>query len=103
MATVVGMPKLGTTMTEAAIERWLKEEGDWVEKGEPLVCILTEKVSYEYESPASGILRKIVRDVDQVVPVFETIAVIGSAEEDISHLLPPKRPAEERKERKPAE
>ena len=43
MATVVVMPKLGLTMTEGTIEKWLKGEGDEVEKGEPLVCILTEK------------------------------------------------------------
>jgi pyruvate dehydrogenase E2 component (dihydrolipoamide acetyltransferase) len=45
MATVVVMPKLGLTMTEGSIETWLKSEGERVEKGEPLVVIMTEKVT----------------------------------------------------------
>lgn len=64
MATIVEMPRLGATMTGGTIEQWLKNEGDWVNKGEPLVCILTEKVSYEYESPGSGFLRKILRGLN---------------------------------------
>ena len=101
MATAVVLPRLGLTMIEGTIEKWLKKEGDRIEKGEPLVCIQTEKVSYEYESPASGVLRKIVREVNEVVPVSETIAIIGSAEEDISALLPLQLPPRERKEEKP--
>jgi len=54
MATVVIMPKLGLTMTEGSIEKWLKQEGDRVEKGEPLVEIITEKLNFQYEAPASA-------------------------------------------------
>lgn len=103
MATVVLMPKLGLTMTEGTIVEWLKREGDKVEKGEPLVCILTEKVSYEYESPSSGILKKILRGVNEVVAVTEPIAVIAGAEENISDLELPRILAPEMKAERPLE
>jgi len=51
MATTVIMPKLGLTMTEGTIEKWLKQEGDCVEKGELLVEIITEKINFQYEAP----------------------------------------------------
>ena len=101
MATVVVMPKLGLTMTEGTIEKWLKGEGDQVEKGEPLVCILTEKISYEYESPASGVLRKILRPANELIPVTEPIAVIAEASEDISGLEVSEASAGVREEERP--
>lgn len=87
MATVVTMPKLGATMTEGTILGWYKKEGERVNKEEALVCILTEKVNYEYESPASGILRKILRLPKDIVNVSDPIAIIGTADEDITHLI----------------
>jgi len=69
MVTVGVMPKLGFTMTEDTIESWLKPEGEWVEKGGPLLVIMTEKVTYEYEAPASGILRVILHREGEVVPL----------------------------------
>ena len=77
MATTVIMPKLGLTMKEGTIEKWLKQEGDRVEKGEPLVEIITEKLNFQYESPASGILRKILHPEGKVVPVTTPIAIIA--------------------------
>jgi pyruvate dehydrogenase E2 component (dihydrolipoamide acetyltransferase) len=86
MATVVVMPKLGLTMTEGSIESWLKSEGERVEKGEPLVVIMTEKVTYEYEAPASGILRAILHREGEIVPVARPIAVIGTSEEKLPEI-----------------
>lgn len=86
MATTVIMPKLGLTMTEGTIEKWLKEEGDRVEKGEPLVEILTEKINFQYESPASGILRRILHREGEVVPVAAPIAVIADEEEILPEI-----------------
>ena len=86
MATVVVMPKLGLTMTEGSIESWVKSEGERVEKGEPLVVIMTEKVTYEYEAPASGILRAIHHREGEVVPVAKPIAVIGASEEALPDI-----------------
>lgn len=77
MATTVIMPKLGLTMKEGTIEKWLKQEGDRVKKGEPLVEIITEKLNFQYESPASGILRKILHPEGKVVPVTTPIAIIA--------------------------
>jgi pyruvate dehydrogenase E2 component (dihydrolipoamide acetyltransferase) len=77
MATTVVMPKLGLTMTEGQIEKWLKQEGDHVEKGEPLVEIITEKINFQYESPASGILRRILHHEGEVIPVADPIAIIA--------------------------
>lgn len=77
MSTTVIMPKLGLTMTEGTIEKWLKQEGDRVEKGEPLVEIITEKINFQYESPASGILRKILHHEGETVAVTTPIAIIA--------------------------
>ena len=59
--TNVIVPKAGgVTTTKANVVRWLKREGDTVRKGEPLVELLTDKTSYELDSPAAGLLRKIL-------------------------------------------
>jgi len=96
MATTVIMPKLGLTMTEGTIERWLKQEGDRVEKGEPLVEIITEKINFQYESPASGILRKILHHEGETVPVTTPIAIIAEEGEAVAEveMVKPEVPAE---------
>ncbi|KKR30075.1 MAG: biotin attachment protein [Candidatus Schekmanbacteria bacterium RBG_16_38_11] len=76
MSVDVVMPKLGLTMEEGSVVRWLKNEGDRVEKGEVILVVETEKVEYELESPASGMLKKIIGQVEQVYPVGEVMAVI---------------------------
>ncbi|PIV24144.1 MAG: hypothetical protein COZ69_00650 [Deltaproteobacteria bacterium CG_4_8_14_3_um_filter_45_9] len=86
MATTVIMPKLGLTMTEGTIEKWLKQEGDRVEKGEPLVEIITEKINFQYESPASGILQKILHHEGEVVPVTTPIAIIAEEGESLAEV-----------------
>lgn len=83
MATIVMMPKIGDHMTEGIIESWLKSEGEWVEKGEPLVAIMTEKISLELEAPASGILRIILHKEGEVVPVGAPIAFIAAMDEEL--------------------
>jgi pyruvate dehydrogenase E2 component (dihydrolipoamide acetyltransferase) len=96
MATTVIMPKLGLTMTEGTIEKWLKQEGDRVEKGEPLVEIITEKINFQYESPASGILRKILHHEGEVVPVTTPIAIIAEEGEALPEFeaIKPEVPVE---------
>jgi pyruvate dehydrogenase E2 component (dihydrolipoamide acetyltransferase) len=86
MATTVIMPKLGLTMTEGTIEKWLKQEGDRVEKGEPLVEIITEKINFQYESPASGILQKILHHEGEVIPVTTPIAIIAEEGEAMAEV-----------------
>ena len=87
MATVVTMPKLGTTMMSGVILKWLKKEGERVEKGEPLLEIQTDKVNMEEEAYESGVLLKILAPEGTEVPVNQPIAVIGVEGEDISSLL----------------
>ena len=86
MATIVKMPKLGTTMTEGTIVKWLKNEGDPVEKGEIYVEIQTDKVNIEDEAEASGILRKIIVKEGETVKVGEPIAIIAEADEELPDL-----------------
>ncbi|HEU0001800.1 MAG TPA: lipoyl domain-containing protein, partial [Ktedonobacteraceae bacterium] len=56
----VEMPKMGDTMEEGKILRWIKHEGDPVKKGESLAEVETDKVNIEIEAFASGVLRKIL-------------------------------------------
>ena len=71
------MPKLGQTMEEGKIIKWLKKEGERVEKGEPLIEIETDKTILEVEARGSGVLRKILAREDDVVPVTKTIGYIA--------------------------
>ncbi len=86
MAEKVIMPKQGLQMTEGTILQWFYTEGDEVKEGEPLFEIETDKLTIEIESPASGTLLKIIKDVDEVVPITETVGIIGEKGEDISAL-----------------
>ncbi len=83
MATEVKLPRLGQGMESGTVVRWLKQEGEQVEKGEPLYELDTEKVTQEVEAEASGVLLKIAVQEGEV-PVGQTIAVIGEQGEDVS-------------------
>lgn len=86
MATIVKMPKLGTTMTEGTIIKWLKSEGDPVKKGEIYVEIQTDKVNIEDEAETSGVLRKIIAKEGETIKVGEPIAIIAEADEELPDL-----------------
>ncbi|MFZ5945703.1 MAG: dihydrolipoamide acetyltransferase family protein [Bacillota bacterium] len=83
MATEVIMPKLGLTMTEGTIVKWIKREGEKVEAGEPLVEILSDKSSFDLEAPETGVLLKIVYQDGAVVPVVEVIGYLGQPGEKL--------------------
>jgi pyruvate dehydrogenase E2 component (dihydrolipoamide acetyltransferase) len=85
MATEVKLPRLGQGMESGTIVRWLKAEGDKVEKGEPLYELDTEKVTQEVEAEASGVLLKIAVSEGEV-EVGRTIAVIGEQGEDVPEV-----------------
>ena len=77
----VKMPKLGLTMVEGKIVEWKKKEGENVRKGEILLVIETEKISYDYDSPESGIIGRIVVQEGQTALVGATLAyILGSGE-----------------------
>src|SRR4051812_34607493 len=81
MATEVKLPRLGQGMESGTIVKWLKSEGDAVEKGEALYELDTDKVTQEVEAEASGVLIKIAVSEGEV-PVGETIAFIGKEGEE---------------------
>lgn len=71
----------GITSTKAIVTRWLKQEGEKVRHGEPLVELETEKITYELESPEAGVLLKIVAKENVEVPVGDPLCQIGKAGE----------------------
>lgn len=76
--TNIIMPKLGESVTEGVVERWLKAEGDRIDREEPLVEVSTDKVTAEIPSPVAGILTKILVQPGQTVPVETPIALIDA-------------------------
>lgn len=85
MATPVTMPQMGYDMTEGSVQNWIKKEGDKVEKGEMIAEIETDKASVEMEAFASGVLKKIVVQPGQLVPVGTVIAVIADENEELDY------------------
>jgi 2-oxoglutarate dehydrogenase E2 component (dihydrolipoamide succinyltransferase) len=73
------LPKMGESVAEATITKWLKNEGDRVEADEPIVEIATDKVDSEVPAPEAGILGKRLVNEGDVVKVGQAIAVIASA------------------------
>jgi pyruvate dehydrogenase E2 component (dihydrolipoamide acetyltransferase) len=84
MATDISLPRLGQGMEAGTIVRWLKLEGDKVEKGEPLYELDTDKVTQEVEADASGVLLKILAGEGEEIEVGKRIAVIGEEGEDVA-------------------
>src|SRR2546423_13688403 len=82
MATEIKLPRLGQGMESGTIVKWLKSEGDKVQKGEPLYELDTDKVTQEVEADASGVLLKIAI-AEGEVEVGKTIAVIGEQGEAV--------------------
>lgn len=72
------MPKLGESVQEATIIRWLVKPGDMVKDDDPLLEIATDKVDSEIPSPVSGKVLKILFNENALVPVGEVIAVINT-------------------------
>lgn len=75
------MPKMGESVAEATVIRWLKEVGDTIEMDEPLMEIATDKVDSEIPSPVSGILAEQCCKADDVVQVGKPVAYISTEAE----------------------
>lgn len=86
MVTKVVMPKLSLTMKEGSVGKWYKKEGEPVEKGEPIVEIVSEKATYDLEAPASGVLRKIFVEEGVDALVNAVLAVITLPNETYSEI-----------------
>ena len=94
MASEVKLPRLGQGMESGTVTKWLKNEGDAVEKGEPLYEIDTDKVTQEVESDFARVLLKIALSAGEA-PVGQTIAWIGEAGEEIAAPKPELQPLPE--------
>jgi len=93
MAKEIVMPKLGLTMTEGTVSKWLKKVGDEVKEGEPLFEVETDKLTNTIEASASGVLRHIFVEEGTTVPLFAKLAIVAAADEDISALMGDAAPA----------
>ncbi len=76
MAVPVPMPRLGESVSEGTITRWLKKEGEQVEADEPLLEVSTDKVDTEIPSPIRGVVRSITVEEDETVDVGVVLCVI---------------------------
>ncbi|HEX9796842.1 MAG TPA: dihydrolipoamide acetyltransferase family protein [Anaerolineales bacterium] len=83
MAEVINMPKLGFDMAEGTLVRWVKSEGDRIERGEVLAEIETDKATVEVESQASGTILKLLAEEGAVLPIGKPIAVVGESGEEV--------------------
>jgi len=86
MAVDVTMPKLGLTMETGKIVEWKKNEGEQVQEKEVLLVVETEKITYDVESPATGILH-IISPIESEVPVTELIGVIAADKAEYDKIV----------------
>ena len=83
MAALVRFPKLGANVVEGAVSAWRRREGDSVRKGDPLVEIVTSKATFDVESPADGVLRRILAPEKSNLPVGYVLALVGEPGEEL--------------------
>ncbi|WP_067497825.1 2-oxoglutarate dehydrogenase, E2 component, dihydrolipoamide succinyltransferase [Actinoplanes sp. TFC3] len=98
MPVSVTMPRLGESVTEGTVTRWLKQEGERVEADEPLLEVSTDKVDTEIPSPAAGVLSRIVVGEDETADVGSELAVIAGDGEDAGSSAP--APAQQQEQQK---
>ncbi len=92
MAVDIQMPKMGESVQEGTILRWLKQPGESVERDEIIAEISTDKVDTEIPSPAAGVLLEIIAQENETVPVGQIIARLGEAGEVASTTAPLEAP-----------
>ncbi len=78
MAVKFGMPSLGHTMEKGRIIEWLKQEGDPLTKGEPLLVVETDKVTTEVEAPLDSVLLRVLAAADEERPIGATLALLSA-------------------------
>ena len=90
MATQVIMPKLGMAMSEGTVVKWLKNDGAKVRKGEPVVVVMSKKITYEVQAPADGIVRHVAqpKDVRGIGEVIGFITAPGEALPEVKLVAP---------------
>src|SRR5208337_1367041 len=88
MAVAVEMPKLGNTVEECLIARWLKQEGQVVSAGETVVEIETDKTSFEVAATVDGTVLAKFFEQGALVPVFTPLFVLGNPGENVEPFRP---------------
>ncbi len=88
MATPVEMPKLGNTVEDCLLSKWIKAKGESVAAGEIVAEIETDKATFEVPAPVAGVLLATFFEEGSLVPVFTNICVIGALGEDVSAFAP---------------
>ncbi|WP_298900194.1 dihydrolipoamide acetyltransferase family protein [uncultured Psychroserpens sp.] len=96
------MPKLGESITEAAIITWFKNVGDTIEEDEMLLEVATDKVDSEVPSNVSGVIEEILFDANEVIKIGETIAII-KADGDVAESKKQSKKADKKPEQKKTE
>jgi len=89
MPEEITMPKLSDTMEEGTVLKWFKKEGDYVQQGEVLFEVETDKAVMEVESFVSGVLSNILVQEGEKVPVGNPIAIIGG---ELDKVVPQEEP-----------
>ena len=102
MQITIDMPQVGESVVEGIIARWLKAPGDRLKKYEPLVEVVTDKVTMDVPSPVSGVLVRVLVNEGDTVPVGAPIAEVETEEASQSHPATTRRgPASAVQERVP--
>ena len=83
MLEQIKMPSMGATMEEGTIIGWKVKEGSQVKTGDILLELESDKSTFDFESPCDGVVRKIIANEGDVVPVQQTIAIIGDTGDEI--------------------
>ena len=103
MAVEIHVPELGESVADATVGRWLKQEGEAVKSGDPLVELETDKINFEVEAEQDGVLESIAKSEGETVGVGEVIGTIGEgdgteAPEETEETEEEEAPAEEQPE-----
>jgi pyruvate dehydrogenase E2 component (dihydrolipoamide acetyltransferase) len=89
MTKTIIMPKYGLQQDNGTVVEWRVKEGDHIDKGDILLDLETDKALFEYESPESGYVRKLIAQNGEEVPVLSVIAIItDEADEAIEDIAP---------------
>ncbi len=80
MAVEIHVPELGESVADATVGRWLKQEGEAVKSGDPLVELETDKINFEVEAEQDGVLESIAKGEGETVNVGEVIGTIGEGD-----------------------
>lgn len=88
MATPVELPKLGNTVEDCLVSKWIRQQGDVVSAGDVVVEIETDKASFEVTAPVDGTVLETFVEEGALVPVFTTLFVIGEVGESAEAFRP---------------